>query len=79
MKTISPLGILIVLFYCLVPAFGNADCPEYTFVKIADSATPVPGGSGGSFVGSRLSLPALNSLMVAFRGDGGGGGRCLCR
>ena len=49
MKPISPAGVLIVLFSCLMPAFGNADCPEYTFVKIADSATPVPGGSGDSF------------------------------
>ena len=72
MKPISPAGVLTVLFFCLMPAYGNADCPEYTFVKIADSATPVPGGSGGSFDGRSLSLPALNSQMVAFRGDGGG-------
>lgn len=72
MKPISPLGVLIVLFSCLMPAFGNADCPDYTFVKIADGTTPVPGGNGNSFEGLSLSLPALNTLMVAFRGEGGG-------
>jgi hypothetical protein len=72
MKPITPAGVLIVLFFCLMPAFGKADCPEYTFVKIADSATPVPGGSGDSFDALSLSLPALNSLMVAFRAEGGG-------
>jgi len=72
MKQVFPYIVLILLFSCLMPALGHTDCPEYTFVKIADTATAVPGGNGGTFEGVSLSLPAVNSLRVAFRGEGGG-------
>jgi hypothetical protein len=32
----------------------------------------VPGGNGGTFDGLSLSMPTVNDLMVAFRGEGGG-------
>ena len=55
-----------------MPAFGQTECPEYTFAKIADTATPVAGGNGGTFEGLSLSEPAVTSLSVAFYGEGGG-------
>ena len=72
MKRVFPYVILILLFSSIVPAFGQTNCPVYTFVKIADTTTPVPGGNGGSFEGLKLSMPAVDSLRVAFRGEGGG-------
>jgi hypothetical protein len=72
MKRVFPYAILIFLFSSIVPAFGQTNCPVYTFVKIADTTTPVPGGNGGSFEGLKLSMPAADSLRVAFRGEGGG-------
>ena len=72
MKRFFTYIALILLFSCLTPAFGQTECPEYTFVKIADTATPVPGGNGGTFEGLRLSEPAVNGLRVAFYGEGGG-------
>lgn len=55
-----------------MPVFGHADCPDYIFIKIADTDTIVPGGDGGSFEGISLSLPAVNGFIAAFRGEGGG-------
>jgi hypothetical protein len=72
MRRNFPHVALILLFFCLVPTLGHTDCPEYTFVKIADTATPVPGGNGGNFDGLKLSMPTVNGLRVAFRGEGGG-------
>ena len=72
MKRVFPYIVLILLFSCLTPAFGQTECPEYTFVKIADTATPVPDGNGGTFEGLSLSEPAVTSLSVAFYGEGGG-------
>jgi hypothetical protein len=72
MKRISPYIVLFLLIFCLTPAFGQSDCPVYTFIKIADTDTPVPGGNGGTFDGLKLSMPAVDSLRVAFRGEGGG-------
>lgn len=64
--------VLILLYSCLTPAFGQTECPEYTFVKIADTTTLVPGGNGGTFEGLNLSEPAVNGLRVAFYGEGAG-------
>ena len=64
--------VLLLLFTCLTPTFGQTDCPLYTFEKIADTATSVPGGNGGTFEGLSLSEPAVNSNRVAFYGEGGG-------
>jgi len=64
--------VLILLFSWLLPALGHTGCPEYTFIKIADTVTPVPGGDGSFFESVSLSLPAVNGLRVAFRGEGGG-------
>jgi len=72
MKRVFPFIVLFLLFSCLIPALGHTDCPEYTFVKITDTATPVPGGNGGTFEGLSLSEPAVNGLRVAFYGEGGG-------
>ena len=72
MKRFFPYIVLILLFFCLTPAYGQSNCPAYTFVKIADTDTPVPGGNGGTFDGLKLSMPAVDSLRVAFRGEGGG-------
>lgn len=72
MKWVIPYAVLFLLVTCHMPAFGQTDCPEYTFVKIADTDTPVPGGNGGTFEGLSLSEPAVNGLWVAFRGEGGG-------
>ena len=55
-----------------MPAPGRTDCPEYTFVKIADTNTPVPGGNGGTFEVLKLSDPAVYGLRVVFSGEGGG-------
>jgi hypothetical protein len=71
MRRNFPYIVLILLFSCLVPALGHTDCPKYTFVKIADTATPVPGGNGDTFEGLS-SEPAVNGLRVAFYGEGGG-------
>jgi hypothetical protein len=72
MKRISPYIVLFLLIFCLTPAFGQSDCPVYTFIKIVDSDTPVPGGNGGTFDRLKLSMPAVDTLKVAFRGEGGG-------
>ena len=72
MKRFHTYIALILLSSCLTPAFGQTECPEYTFVKIADTTTPVPGGNGGTFEGLSLSEPAVNGLRVAFYGEGGG-------
>ena len=72
MKRVFPYVILILLFSSIVPAFGQTNCPVYTFVKIADTTTPVPGGNSGTFEGLSLSMPTVNDLKVAFRGEGGG-------
>jgi len=72
MKRVFPCVILILLFSSIVPAFGQTHCPDYTFVKIADTNTPVPGGNGGTFEGLSLSEPTVTSLRVAFYGEGGG-------
>jgi hypothetical protein len=72
MKRVFPYFTLILLFSCLMPALGQTECPEYTFVKIVDTATPVPGGNGGTFEGLSLSEPIVNGLSVAFYGEGGG-------
>ena len=72
MKRVYQCIVIIFLFSCLMPALGQTECPEYTFVKIADTATPVPGGNGGTFEGLSLSEPAVNGLRVAFFGEGGG-------
>jgi hypothetical protein len=63
---------IILLFSCLMPAFGQTECPEYTFAKIADTDTPVPGGNGDTFRGASLSDPAVDSFIVVFSGEGGG-------
>ena len=72
MKRVFPYVILILLFSSIVTAFGQTNCPVYTFVKIADTTTPVPGGNGGTFEGLKLSMPAVDRFRVAFRGEGGG-------
>ena len=72
MKRVSPYIPLFLLIFCFTPAFGQSNCPVYTFTKIADTDTPVPGGNGGTFDGLSLSMPAVDSLRVAFRGEGGG-------
>ena len=72
MKINFPHVTFILLFFGLMPAFGHTDCSTYTFVKIADTATPVPGGNGGTFDALKLSMPTVNRLRVAFRGEGGG-------
>ncbi len=72
MKRFFSIIILVLLFSCLMPALGYTDCPEYTFVKVADTDTPVPGGNGGTFQGLSLSEPSVNGLSVAFHGEGGG-------
>ena len=72
MRWVIPYAVILLLVTCHVPAFGQNNCPEYTFVKIADTDTPVPGGNGGTFEGLSLSEPAVNGLWVAFRGEGGG-------
>jgi hypothetical protein len=72
MKRFSLNIVLILLIFCFTPAFGQSICPDYTFTKIADTDTPVPGGNGGTFDGLNLSMPAVNDHRVAFRGEGGG-------
>ena len=72
MKRVLPYIVLFLLFFCLTPAYGQSNCPVYTFRKIADTDTPVPGGNGGTFDGLKLSMPAVDGLRVAFRGEGGG-------
>jgi hypothetical protein len=72
MRRDFPPVVLIILFFCLMPTLGHTVCPRYTFIKIADTATPVPGGNVGTFDGLKLSDPALENLKVAFRGEGGG-------
>ena len=72
MKQATFYTLLLLLIFLLTPAFGQSMCPDYTFTKIADTDTPVPGGNGGTFDGLSLSMPAVNDLMVAFRGEGGG-------
>jgi hypothetical protein len=72
MKRIFPYTVLVFLFSCLTPAFGQTDCSDYTFIKIVDSDTVVPGGNGGTFDRLKLSMPAVDNLKVAFRGEGGG-------
>ena len=72
MKRVLPHIVLFLLFFYLTPAFGQSDCPVYTFIKIADTDTPVPGGNGGTFEGLKLSMPAVSDLTVSFRGEGGG-------
>ena len=72
MKRFHTYIALILLSSCLTPDLGQTECPEYTFVKIADTTTPVPGGNGGTFEGLSLSEPAVNGLRVAFYGEGGG-------
>ena len=56
----------------LPSAYANGTCPGYTFIKIADTSTPVPGGDGGAFAGPSFSEPAVTLDEVAFRGEGGG-------
>ena len=72
MKRYFPSIVLILLFSCLTPAFGQTECPQYTFAKIADTDTQVPGGNGGTFEGFSLSEPAVESFIVVFSGEGGG-------
>lgn len=64
--------IALMLLFCLMPPLGHTICPKYTFVKIVDSETPVPGGDGSPFSGLSLSVPAVDGEVVAFRGEGGG-------
>jgi len=72
MKRVFPYIVLTLLFFCFIPDLGHTECPEYTFVKIADTATPVPGGNGGTFEDFSLVGPAVTGLRVAFYGKGGG-------
>ena len=72
MKQISLHLGLSILCFCLITSPGLSQCPEYTFIKIVDTDTPVPGGNGGTFDGLKLSMPTVNNLEVAFRGVGGG-------
>jgi hypothetical protein len=75
MKRVFPSIAFILLFTWPMTTFGQADCPEYTFVKIVDSATPLPGGSGGTFDGLSPSLPpAADGPRVAFATEGVKGG-----
>lgn len=70
MKRHLPKIIVILLGYTLIPVFGHADCPEYTFINIADTATSVPGGNGG-FLKAFLSPIRLcldHTLLSAVKG-----------
>ena len=72
MKKLSLNVIAALVFTCMIPAVGYGDCAEYSFIKIVDTATPVPGGDGGPFESSEISLPAMSNRKAAFRGEGGG-------
>ena len=72
MKRIFQYIVILLLFSLPIPAVGQTECPEYKFVKIADTDTPVPDGNGGTFEGLSLNDPAVDGIRVAFYGEGGG-------
>jgi len=61
--------VLGVLMLCLLgTAVRQAGAEAFTFTKVADSSTPVPGGSG-NFAGFNFE-PSLDRGNVAFQGSG---------